>query len=104
MLANVGFGESSYGRYELTVRENLLLGLPQEAVERLGDADLWSALSVACADDFVRGLEGGLDAQLGVVWWCWSFGWPVARLALARVVSSGMRRCGCWMSRPVRGC
>ena len=36
------------------MRENLLLGLSQEAVERLGDADLLSALSVACADDFVR--------------------------------------------------
>ena len=87
MLANVGLVSQDYGRYELTVRENLLLGLPQEAVERLGDADLWSALSVACADDFVRGLEGGLDAQLGE-----SFGgvglsggqWQ--RLALARVV------------------
>ena len=87
MLANVGLVSQDYGRYELTVRENLLLGLPQAAVERLGDADLWSALSVACADDFVRGLEGGLDAQLGE-----SFGgvglsggqWQ--RLALARVV------------------
>lgn len=87
MLANVGLVSQDYGRYELTVRENLLLGLSQEAVERLGDADLWSALSVACADDFVRGLEGGLDAQLGE-----SFGgvglsggqWQ--RLALARVV------------------
>ena len=87
LLANVGLVSQDYGRYELTVRENLLLGLPQEAVERLGDADLWSALSVACADDFVRGLEGGLDAQLGE-----SFGgvglsggqWQ--RLALARVV------------------
>ena len=87
MLANVGLVSQDYGRYELTVRENLLLGLPQEAVERLGEADLWSALSVACADDFVRGLEGGLDAQLGE-----SFGgvglsggqWQ--RLALARVV------------------
>ena len=87
LLANVGLVSQDYGRYELTVRENLLLGLPQAAVERLGDADLWSALSVACADDFVRGLEGGLDAQLGE-----SFGgvglsggqWQ--RLALARVV------------------
>ena len=87
MLANVGLVSQDYGRYELTVRENLLLGLSQAAVERLGDADLWSALSVACADDFVRGLEGGLDAQLGE-----SFGgvglsggqWQ--RLALARVV------------------
>ena len=88
MLSNVGLVSQDYGRYELTVRENLLLGLSQEAVvERLGDADLWSALSVACADDFVRGLEGGLDAQLGE-----SFGgvglsggqWQ--RLALARVV------------------
>ena len=90
LLANVGLVSQDYGRYELTVRENLLLGLPQEAVERLGDADLWSALSVACADDFVRGLEGGLDAQLGE-----SFGgvglsggqWQ--RLALARVVLRG---------------
>lgn len=87
LLANVGLVSQDYGRYELTVRENLLLGLSQAAVERLGDADLWSALSVACADDFVRGLEGGLDAQLGE-----SFGgvglsggqWQ--RLALARVV------------------
>ena len=42
LLANVGLVSQDYGRYELTVRENLLLGLSQEAVERLGDADLWS--------------------------------------------------------------
>ena len=34
MLANVGLVSQDYGRYELTVRENLLLGLSQEAVER----------------------------------------------------------------------
>ena len=87
MLANVGLVSQDYGRYELAMRENLLLGLPQEAVERLGDADLWSALSVACADDFVRGLEGGLDAQLGE-----SFG----GVGLSRLVSGSVWRWRVW--------
>ena len=58
---------------------------------------------MACADDFVRGLEGGLDAQLGE-----SFGgvglsggqWQ--RLALARVV---LRDAPVWvLDEPTRCC
>jgi ATP-binding cassette subfamily B protein/subfamily B ATP-binding cassette protein MsbA len=43
-----------------TVRENLLIGR-EEASE---DA-LWQALRLACADDFVRAMPGGLDAEVG---------------------------------------
>lgn len=43
-----------------TVRENLLLGR-----ENANEVDLWQALSLACAEDFVRVLPGGLDAEVG---------------------------------------
>jgi len=43
-----------------SVRENLRLGAPQA-----NDADLWGALEMAAAADFVRALEGGLDAPVG---------------------------------------
>ncbi len=43
-----------------TVRENLLIG-HEEASE---DA-LWQALRLACAEDFVRAMPGGLDAEVG---------------------------------------
>lgn len=43
-----------------SVRENLRLGAPQA-----NDAELWRALEMAAAADFVRALEGGLDAPVG---------------------------------------
>jgi ATP-binding cassette, subfamily B, multidrug efflux pump len=42
-----------------TVRTNLLHGKPDAT-----DADLWEALEIAQADDFVRAMPGGLDAPI----------------------------------------
>ncbi|MFC8040703.1 ABC transporter ATP-binding protein [Paenarthrobacter sp. NPDC057355] len=42
-----------------TVRSNLQYGKPDATEE-----ELWQALRVAQADDFVRGMEGGLDAAI----------------------------------------
>ena len=43
-----------------TVRENLLWGDPTA-----GDDTLWAACKAACADEFLRRMPGGLDADLG---------------------------------------
>lgn len=43
-----------------TVRHNLLLGRPEAT-----DAQLWEALSLAHAEDFVRALPGGLEEPVG---------------------------------------
>jgi subfamily B ATP-binding cassette protein MsbA len=43
-----------------TVRHNLLLGKPEAT-----DVELWEALRLAHADDFVRSLPGGLDEPVG---------------------------------------
>jgi ATP-binding cassette subfamily B protein/subfamily B ATP-binding cassette protein MsbA len=43
-----------------TVRENLLVGRPGAE-----DEALWSALRLACAEEFVRRMDGGLDAGVG---------------------------------------
>jgi ATP-binding cassette, subfamily B, multidrug efflux pump len=42
-----------------TVRSNLLCGKPDAT-----DAELWAALSIAQAKDFVEQLDGGLDARI----------------------------------------
>ncbi|MDB6072727.1 MAG: transporter, partial [Verrucomicrobiaceae bacterium] len=43
-----------------TVRENLLLGKPSAT-----EPELWEALQLACADEFVRRMEKGLDSEVG---------------------------------------
>ena len=43
-----------------SVRHNLLLGRPEAT-----DAELWEALRLAHAEDFVRALPGGLDEPVG---------------------------------------
>jgi ATP-binding cassette, subfamily B, bacterial MsbA len=43
-----------------TVRHNLLLGRPEAS-----DAELWEALALAHAEDFVRALPGGLEEPVG---------------------------------------
>jgi ATP-binding cassette subfamily B protein len=45
--------------FDDTVRDNVTLGGPWS------DEEVWSALRVAQAEDFVRALPGGLDARLG---------------------------------------
>ena len=43
-----------------TVRDNLLLGKPDAT-----DDELWSALKLSCAEDFVKRQKEGLDAEVG---------------------------------------
>lgn len=43
-----------------TIRENLGIGR-----ENATDAEMWRALHLACARDFVQAMKGGLDAEVG---------------------------------------
>jgi len=65
--------------FDDTVRTNVTLGDP------IGDDDVFEALRVAQAEDFVRGLAGGLDARLGERGATLSGG-QRQRLALARAL------------------
>ena len=47
--------------YELTVRQNLLMGISGRSAT---DEQLWDALEKARAAEFVRALPAGLDTQL----------------------------------------
>ena len=62
-----------------SVRENLSLGVA------LDEARLWSALNIACLDDFVRRLPDGLDTPVGVQGFRLSGG-QRQRLAIARAL------------------
>jgi ABC-type uncharacterized transport system YnjBCD ATPase subunit len=46
--------------YRDTIRRNLLWANPQAT-----DAEIWNALAVACADEFVLSLKSGLETVLG---------------------------------------
>jgi ABC-type multidrug transport system fused ATPase/permease subunit len=46
--------------FATTIRENLLLGKPAAT-----DVELWHALQLACADEFVRRLPEGLNSDVG---------------------------------------
>ena len=54
-----------FGRYELTVRQNLLMGISGRSAT---DEQLWDALEKARAAEFVRALPEGLDTRLGEQW------------------------------------
>ena len=64
-VGHFGTLTQEFGRYELTVRESLLLGTPRTDVT---EQELWAALEAANAADMVRGFEDGLDQQLGSQW------------------------------------
>lgn len=64
-VGHFGTLTQEFGRYELTVRESLLLGTPRTDVT---DAELWAALEAANAAGMVRDFEQGLDQQLGSQW------------------------------------
>lgn len=82
-LARFGLLTQEFGRYELTVRETVLLGTPDVAVP---DERVWRALERAHAADFVRALPGGLDCQLGQQWGGSGLsGGQWQRIALARI-------------------
>ena len=46
--------------FATTVRDNLLLGKPDAS-----EQELWEALQLACADEFVRHMDKGLDSEVG---------------------------------------
>lgn len=78
-----GVVPQEYGRYELTVRENLSLG---DTAAIRDDRRLWRALRTARADGFVAKLPHGLDSQLGDQWGGAGLsGGEWQRLALARL-------------------
>ena len=84
-----------YGRYELTVRENLLLGTHTQGQEPPNDQRLWGALEKARAAEFVRALPAGLDTQLGEQWGGVGLsGGQWQRLALARLI---LRNTALWI-------
>lgn len=90
-----GLLTQNYGRYELSVRDNLLIGAGAERDDglcgcgeaRADDDTLWQALRVARADGIVKRLGNGLDTQLGEQWGGIGLsGGEWQRLALARLV------------------
>lgn len=60
LRANIGYVTQDAFLFAGSIRENLLLGKPDAT-----DEQLWEALRMACADDFVTRLESGLDAEVG---------------------------------------
>lgn len=64
-VGHFGTLTQEFGRYELTVRESLLLGIPRTDVT---EEELWTALEAANAAGMVRGFDDGLDQQLGSQW------------------------------------
>lgn len=89
--ARFGLVSQEFGRYELTVREALLLGVQSGDAS---DAELWTALRACDADAFVADL-GGLDAQLGEQWGGRGIsGGQWQRLALSRIY---LRGAGVWI-------
>ena len=73
-----------FGRYELTVRQNLLMGISGRSAT---DEQLWDALDKAHAAEFVRALPEGLDTRLGEQWGGVGLsGGQWQRLALARLI------------------
>ena len=73
-----------FGRYELTVRQNLLMGISGRPAT---DEQLWDALEKARAAEFVRVLPAGLDTRLGEQWGGVGLsGGQWHRLALARLI------------------
>lgn len=76
--------QQDYGRYELTVREFVTLGVSDS---RVSDSAISEALAFAEADSFVRELPQGVDSPLGVQWGGTDLsGGQWQRLAIARAV------------------
>lgn len=68
-----------------TIREAVTFGAP-DLMQK--EQDIWEALRVACADDFVSGLPDGLDNELGESGTGLSEG-QMQRVAIARAVFTG---------------
>lgn len=57
---HIGYVTQESYLFNQTVRENLRLAKPDAT-----DAELWHALELACAKEFVERMDGGLDAAVG---------------------------------------
>lgn len=78
--------QQDYGRYELTVRDFLTLGIPHK---HRNDAEIYHALEFSEARGFVEQLPNKLDTALGTQWGGVNFsGGQWQRLAIARAVLS----------------
>lgn len=87
-----GMLTQEFGRYELTIRQSLLLATPEQDV---ADEQLWAALERAQARAFVEALPHGLDTQLGQQWdGVGISGGQWQRLSLARIY---LRDAGIWI-------
>nr|WP_281361731.1 ABC transporter ATP-binding protein [Nakamurella aerolata] len=92
-LSHFGLLTQEFGRYELTVRQAVLLGLP-EGVDVADDA-IWRALEIAHLAALVADLPDGLDTQLGEQFGGTGLsGGQWQRLALARIA---VRNAGIWI-------
>jgi ATP-binding cassette subfamily B protein/subfamily B ATP-binding cassette protein MsbA len=60
LRANIAYVTQDAFLFAGTIRDNLLLGKPGAT-----DEELWTALRLACAEDFVRAHSQGLDASVG---------------------------------------
>ncbi len=56
----IGYVTQESYLFNQTIRENLRLGKPDAT-----DEELWHALELACAKEFVERMDGGLDAEVG---------------------------------------
>jgi ATP-binding cassette subfamily B protein/subfamily B ATP-binding cassette protein MsbA len=56
----IGYVTQESYLFNQTIRENLLLGKPDAT-----DEELWRALDLACAKDFVERMDGQLNAEVG---------------------------------------
>ncbi len=56
----IGYVTQESYLFNQTIRENLLLGKPDAT-----DEELWRALELACAKNFVERMDGQLDAEVG---------------------------------------
>lgn len=93
-LSRFGLLTQEFGRYELTVRQALLLGTPEDPAS-VTDERLWAALRAARIDDVVQKMPNGLDSQLGQQWEGTGLsGGQWQRLALARI---HLRAAGVWV-------
>ncbi|WP_281245668.1 ATP-binding cassette domain-containing protein [Propionibacterium cyclohexanicum] len=90
-LSYFGVLNQDYGRYEITVRENLRMG----SRHALSDEEYWLSLDFTNASGFVRELPDGLDTLLGEQWGGAGLsGGQWQRLALSRII---LRNAGIWL-------
>jgi ATP-binding cassette, subfamily B, bacterial len=92
-LAHFGLLTQEFGRYELSIRDAVSLGVPDGVEVR--DDDIWRALAVARLSEFVQSLDEGLDTQIGEQFGGIGLsGGQWQRISLARIA---VRNAGIWI-------